>query len=62
MSHKLTLSHFFRGDNMAYVKYAWVGNQISPDDMAKLHHIKETTRTPITCMVAEAVKEYVKGR
>lgn len=47
---------------MAYAKYAWAGNRIDPNDMAKLHHIKETKGTPITHMVAEAVKEYVKGR
>lgn len=45
-----------------YKKYTWAGNQISKEDMAKLHHIKETTGTPITHMVAEAVKKYVKGR
>lgn len=46
-----------------YRKYTWAANKISDDDMIKLHHIKETTGTPITHMVAEAVKEYVsKGR
>lgn len=46
---------------MGNKKYAWVGNQIADSDMSKLYKEKEKTSKPITEMVAEAVKEYVKG-
>lgn len=46
----------------SYRKYTWVANQISGEDMAKLHALKERTGEHITNMVAEAVSEYVKGR
>lgn len=42
-----------------YKKYTWAGNKINPDDMAKLHALKEQTGKPITEMVAEAIKDYV---
>lgn len=45
-----------------YVKYTWVGNKISRDDMAKLYFLKKDNKKPITLMVAEAVAEYVKDR
>jgi hypothetical protein len=43
-----------------YRKYAWVGNQISADDMARLYRMKQKTKRPITTLVAEAVSRYVK--
>ena len=45
---------------MSYPKYAWVGNRISEEDMKKLYEIKQTTRKPITRIVAEAVKIYLE--
>ena len=42
-----------------YRKYTWVGNQISEEDMASLHALKQKTRKPITVMVAEAVSQYL---
>ncbi len=44
---------------MAYTKYAWVGNQITDEDMCTLYQIKEKDGTPITKQVAEAVREYL---
>ncbi len=43
-----------------YPKYAWVGNQISRDDMAALYRMKQKTKRSITSLVAEAVSRYVK--
>jgi hypothetical protein len=45
-----------------YVKYSWVGNKILADDMASLYKMKQSTRRPITALVAEAVSEYIKKR
>ncbi len=45
-----------------YIRYGWVGNKISRDDMAKLYFLKKDNRKPITSMVAEAVSEYVKRK
>ncbi len=44
---------------MGYVKYGWAANQIAKEDMAKLYHMKKTTRKHITTMVSEAVKLYL---
>lgn len=44
---------------MSYRKYSWVGNKIDDEDMRELHELKKKTKTPITEMVAEAVKDYV---
>ena len=39
--------------------YTWVGNRISECDMAQLYRLKQTKRKPITCLVAEAVREFL---
>ncbi len=46
-------------DSKRFPKYTWVGNRISVADMAKLYHLKQKTRTPITRLVSQAVKEYL---
>lgn len=46
---------------MGYSKYAWIGNRISEEDMARLYKIKMETKKPITKMVAEAVKLYINS-
>ena len=43
-------------------RYNWVGNRILPEDMASLYKMKQSTRRPITVLVAEAVSEYIKAR
>lgn len=45
---------------MAYARYAWVGNRIEYEDMEKLYYLKLETKMPITKLVAEAVKLYLK--
>ena len=45
-----------------YVKYTWVGNRISTQNMAKLYHLKNATKKPITALVAEAITEYLTKR
>ena len=44
---------------MTYRKFTWVGNQITDDDMTKLYQIKKARRTPITKLVAAAVKDFI---
>jgi hypothetical protein len=46
----------------ARARYNWVGNRITETDMASLYKMKQSTRRPITEMVAEAVSEYIKAR
>jgi len=46
----------------SYTRYAWVGNRITQEDMARLYAIKERTRIPITKLVADAVKQYLLQR
>jgi hypothetical protein len=43
-------------------RYNWVGNRILAEDMASLYKMKQSTRRPITLLVAEAVSEYIKAR
>jgi hypothetical protein len=43
-------------------RYNWVGNRILAEDMASLYKMKQSTRRPITELVAEAVSEYIKAR
>lgn len=43
----------------SYRKYTWAGNKIDDEDMRGLHELKKKTKTPITEMVAEAVRDYV---
>ncbi|MBU4223154.1 MAG: hypothetical protein KKA10_16300 [Euryarchaeota archaeon] len=43
-------------------RYNWVGNKIDAEDMASLYKMKQSTRRPITVLVAEAVSEYIKAR
>ena len=43
----------------SYRSYSWVGNRISESDMAKLYRLKQIKRKPITCLVAEAVREFL---
>ncbi len=45
-----------------YIKYGWVGNRITREDMAKLYFLKKDNKKPITLMVAEAVAEYIKNK
>jgi len=46
----------------ARARYNWVGNRIAQTDMASLYAMKQSTRRPITVLVAEAVSEYIKAR
>ena len=39
--------------------YSWVGNRISESDMAQLYRLKQIKRKPITCLVAEAVRQFL---
>ena len=41
-------------------KYVWPANRLSDDDMKKSYHLKQQTKKPITVMVAEAIKKYLK--
>jgi hypothetical protein len=43
-------------------RYNWVGNLIAQTDLANLYAMKQSTRRPITVLVAEAVSEYIKAR
>ncbi len=43
----------------SYRKYTWAGNKIDDEDMRNLHELKKKTKTSITEMVAEAVKDYL---
>ncbi len=45
---------------MGFVRYAWVANRIEVEDMEKLYYLKQKVRKPITVLVAEAVKLYLK--
>ena len=45
-----------------YVKYTWVGNKITSDNMTKLYHLKTATKKPITVLVSEAISEYLIKR
>ena len=40
-------------------RYNWVGNRILAEDMASLYKMKQSTRRPITALVAEAVSSYI---
>ena len=42
-----------------YPRYSWVGNRISKSDMEKLYNLKVKTKTPITRIVSQAVKEFL---
>ena len=42
-----------------YPRYSWVGNRISKSDMEKLYKLKVKTKTPITRIVSQAVKEFL---
>ncbi|MBI5634954.1 MAG: hypothetical protein HZA15_15915 [Nitrospirae bacterium] len=44
---------------VTYRKFTWVGNQITDEDMTRLYQIKKARRTPITKLVAAAVKEFI---
>lgn len=46
---------------MGYRKYNWVGNRISEEDMGKLYCMKKKKKIPITKLVANAVREYVRA-
>ena len=46
----------------ARARYNWVGNRITETDMTSLYKMKQSTRRPITVLVAEAVSEYIKAR
>ncbi|MBU4373916.1 MAG: hypothetical protein KJ714_05640 [Euryarchaeota archaeon] len=48
------------GVAMSYPKYAWVGNRIAESDMAVLFGLKTKTHLPITELVAEAVRQYIR--
>jgi hypothetical protein len=42
-----------------YPHYSWVGNRISESDMEKLYKLKVKTKTPITRLVSQAVREFL---
>ena len=42
-----------------YPRYSWVGNRISESDMERLYKLKVKTKTPITRLVSQAVKEFL---
>jgi hypothetical protein len=44
---------------MSVDRYPWPASAISPQDMALLHHVRETTATrlPITELIARAVRQ-----
>ena len=42
-----------------YPRYTWVGNRISESDMERLYRLKVKTKTPITRLVSQAVKEFL---
>ena len=42
-----------------YPRYSWIGNRISESDMEKLYRLKVKTKTPITRLVSQAVKEFL---
>ena len=42
-------------------KYNWVGNQIDDRDMEKLYQMKQESGKPITILVKEAIKNYIKS-
>jgi len=42
-----------------YPHYSWVGNRISKSDMERLYKLKVKTKTPITRIVSQAVKEFL---
>lgn len=46
-------------NKVTYRKFTWVGNQITDEDMTRLYQIKKARRTPITKLVAAAVKEFI---
>ena len=46
-------------DKRNYPRFTWVGNRISKADMEKLHSLKVKTKTPITLIVSQAVKEFL---
>ena len=43
-------------------RYNWVGNRILAEDMASFYKMKQSTRRPITVLMAEALSEYIKVR
>ncbi len=45
---------------MGFVRYAWAANRIECEDMERLYQLKQKARKPITVLVAEAVKLYLK--
>ena len=47
---------------MSYPKYAWACNKITEQSMKDLYFLKQTTRKPITILVAEAVVQYLKNQ
>lgn len=46
-------------EKQRYPKYTWVGNRISASDMFRLYTLKVKTKTPITRIVSQAVKEFL---
>ena len=42
-----------------YPKYAWVGNRISSANMARLYHLKQKAKIPLTQLVSQAVNEFL---
>lgn len=43
-----------------YIKYTWIGNRITEEQMSKLYHIKQEQKKPITELVKEAVSLYLQ--
>ena len=46
-------------EKLRYPRYPWVGNRISESDMERLYNLKVKTKTPITRIVSQAVKEFL---
>lgn len=48
--------------NRGLRKYAWVGNSIAEEDMAKMYAIKSEKKIPITKQVSNAVRKYLENK
>ena len=45
-----------------YPKYTWVGSRITVEDMTELYRMKNSEHVPITQLVAQAVREFIRKR
>ena len=56
---KNKLIHIEDAKGKRYPRYTWVGNRISKSDMERLYNLKVKTKTPITRIISQAVKEFL---